>query len=318
MMRKTTPLEAFFLVGPTAVGKTDVAHLLAERMGCRILSVDSMQVYTGMDIGTAKPSIEERKRFNYGGIDLSTPEKSFSVWDYREAAMAFLRKSDVLGCPVIAVGGSGLYVKSLTDGLQAVAPADERIRRHWQEMLKAADGLALLQQEAMKKDPAAYQTLPDRQNPRRLIRLIEKAGFEQGGGGSPGRPERQERAPLVGISMPAMDLSQRIEKRAGEMLACGLLEEAHALEERYGKLSPTAGQAIGYAEAFDVIAGKMTISSAVAEIARRTRQLAKRQMTWFRHQAEVKWLPAGNGVSAGQLADAVAAEWERYGPTAIE
>ncbi len=308
------PEPAAFLVGPTAAGKSAVAEWLAERHGCRILSADSMQVYRGMDIGTAKPAAGVLSRVRYDGLDLADPDAPFSVWAYRTAALEALRQAAEAGERVIVAGGSGLYVRSLTHGLDRLPGPSGESRGRWQAEL-AAGGVAALQERLRRLSPAWLAALDDPANPRRLVRALELAEA----GAAP--PERRRAAEgggmLVGLEVPPAELNSRIERRVREMYGAGLLDEVRALRERWGCLSPTAAQAIGYAEALQVLDGRCRVEEAMARTVVRTRQLAKRQRTWFRHQARVTWIDAGGGAGLETVAARVWEAWARHGWTDI-
>jgi tRNA dimethylallyltransferase len=284
------------------VGKTAVAHVLAHRLGLPILSADSMLVYRGMDIGTAKPSLEDRKGIAYFGIDLVGPEQDFSVADYLAAVRASNPPPQV-----IVAGGTGLYAKCLLQGLDEVAPPDEALRQRL-----ASLPVEELQAELRRVDPEGFDRLRDKQNPRRLVRALEKAH----GGRTAGLGWSDPAGTIVGLRMDPSRLANRIEARVEAMYAGGLLDEAARLRAA-GGLSKTARQAIGYAEAWDVLDGKASVPVAMERTAARTRQLAKRQMTWFRNQAHVDWIEVGPGADAQALADMVHSRWQQHGPNDV-
>jgi len=303
------------LVGPTASGKSAVAQLMAEQSGAAVLSADSMLVYRGMDIGTAKPDQDARQRVDYLGVDLADPCDSFSVWAYREAVAAQLA-----GLPpereVLVAGGSGLYVKALTMGLAAAGAAPET-RARW-EALFADQGVEGLQQALRQRDAEGLAGLSDPLNPRRLIRALER--HEAGG-------ETAEEASLwcgaatgpivAGLWMEPALLNKRIEQRVETMYAAGLLEEVIGLLADPRGLSETARQAIGYAEAIAVIEGRSSREEAMAVTAARTRRLAKRQRTWFRHQAQVEWIEVQPGEPLESVAHRVRAVWRTHGSASM-
>ncbi|MFH0880596.1 MAG: tRNA (adenosine(37)-N6)-dimethylallyltransferase MiaA [Lentisphaerota bacterium] len=305
--------KAFFLVGPTAVGKSSVAHLLALRFGYEILSADSMLIYKGMDIGTAKPSASDRQAVPYRGLDLVTPDRTFSAGDYMDYAPVALLDCCNRGVGVIVAGGTGLYIKCLTEGLDFLPKADEKIRQEAERLLQEK-GIEALQNLLKEKDPARYEALKDKQNPRRIIRALEMAAKPEATQ-EPRRP--RPTVPLAGLAMSSLDLQWRIEQRIVQMYREGFLDEARVLRERYPAWSATASQAIGYAEALAVLDGTMRREEAMGKTMIRTRQLAKRQMTWFRHQALVEWVTVEASESVEQTAAKVAAVWEKYGPTPI-
>ena len=307
--------NAYFLVGPTAVGKTAVAQWIAERYGFEILSADSMLVYRSMDLGTAKPAAEERRRVRYWGVDVVSAGQPFNVVRYVEEARRCFESAMARGARVIVVGGTGLYVKALTEGLVPTPAPDEASRQRWQRILEAR-GVEGLQEELRVRNPAWLAALPDAGNSRRLLRALEcvEAGVEA--------PTRTWRAPgespeVVGLLMPREELHERIAVRVRSMYAPGLLEETRQLLAEGLEASPTAVQAVGYAEAAACLGGLLTREAAIEKTIQRTRQLAKRQMTWFRHQFSVKWIetPAGHGVE--EIAQQVLACWEAGGPTPL-
>jgi len=302
--------EARFLVGPTAVGKTAVAHALAERHGWTLLSADAMLVYRGMDIGTAKPSPEERRRYAYGGLDLLEPGEQASLHGYVVAARRFFAEAAREGREVLVVGGSGLYIKALIQGLDE-APGSDAAWRAEAEAVLAARGLEALQALVRARVPEAYAALEDPANPRRLIRAAERATEREGG-----TWVQQEARPVAGLDAPRAFLHARIAARARRMLDDGLVEETRRLLAA-GPLSATAAQAIGYREAAEVLEGRVMLDGAVERIALRTRQLAKRQMTWFRRQARVEWIATDETSNAGHLADAAETVWNTYGKTTV-
>lgn len=294
--------SADFLVGTTASGKSAVAQLIAEREGRTIVSADSMNIYRGMDIGTAKPDAEERKRVAYAGVDLADPTETFSVASYLVAVTPVL-KSDTN--PIVA-GGTGLYVKCLTEGFDDVAPENAALRAELEALSFHA-----LEKRARQEASDLYASLTedDQQNPRRLIRILERKIPTDRKWNTKPRPG------LVGLYVERAVLLQRIERRVNKMYAAGLLDEASELKKM--NLSQTALQAIGYAEAFSVLNGEMTVEEAKEKTVIRTRQLAKRQMTWFRNQLNVEWINTAEYVNIEQLAEAVLKVWKENGPTPL-
>ena len=310
-------LEAYFLVGPTAVGKSSVAQWIAEHHDYDILSADSMVVYRGMGIGTAKPGVAERARVRFSGLDLTPPDKAFSAWDYRQQALEALAASAAQGRRTLIVGGSGLYIKSLTDGLAPGAGASPEIRQHWTGIVKA-EGVEPLQKALRDQNPALYESLADKQNPRRLIRALEQAASGCAPRSATWKEARSAASvPLVGLTMPAAELRVRVESRVAAMYRAGLVDEVRRLLNDYPNLSETARQAIGYAEAMDLIHGRCSRDEAMARTVTRTLQLAKRQKTWFRGQARVEWVEIGPGMEIADVAKRVLEHGRHYGPTKI-
>ncbi len=305
--------RARFLVGPTAAGKSAVAQRLAEEEGAWILSADAMLVYRGMDIGTAKPTASERGRVRYFGIDLVEPDQTFSVGDYVRHAREAVAMARQQGRPLYIVGGSGLYIKCLTQGLDELPPADEAIRR-MAERLLADEGVEALQIRCRQADPDRYSRLDDPRNPRRLIRLLEQARA-----GRPTGAEWAVRPPpvLTGLNRPADMLYNRIKERVRRMYEAGLLDEVTMLDQSYTALSRTALQAIGYREARAHLRGQLSLQDAMERTIVRTRRLAKKQMTWFRHQARVDWIDVTPSPSVSDLASRIRTHWSVHGPTPV-
>jgi len=307
------PLQV--LVGPTASGKSAVAQVIAEQDGAAVLSADSMLIYRGMDIGTAKPDRQARARVDYLGVDLADPCESFSVWAYREA-VAMQLAALAPDRDVLVAGGSGLYVKALTMGLAAAGPAPAS-RARW-EAVFAALGVDGLQQALQQRDAEALAGLRDPRNPRRLIRALER--LDEGGETTRHASSWREAATgpvLAGLWMDPALLNTRIEQRLETMYADGLLEEVAGLLADPRGLSPTARQAIGYAEAIAVIEGRSSHAEAMALTAARTRRLAKRQRTWFRHQARVEWIEVQPDEPVASLAERVREIWRTHGSASM-
>jgi tRNA dimethylallyltransferase len=307
--------RAFFLVGPTATGKTAVAQRLAEQRHADILSADSMLVYRGMDVGTAKPSLAERRRIRYWGVDVVEPSESYSVAAFLEEARQCFESAGARGLPVIVVGGTGLYVKALLEGLDELPDIPQARRSYWKALLDR-EGVAGLRSVLQRLKPDWLAELPDINNGRRLVRALElvEAGVE--------RPPRswlrgRSLVSITGLEVERRSLHERISVRVREMYASGLLGEVKRLLDGGWRADSTASQAIGYAEAIACLKGELTQAEAMARTAARTRQLAKRQMTWFRHQASVKWISVTLAMTLEDVADRVSAEWDASGPLAV-
>jgi tRNA dimethylallyltransferase len=304
--------QAYVLVGPTASGKSAVAQSLAEQAGVPVVSADSMNLYRGMDVGTAKPSAAERGSVPYYGIDLADPTESFSVGNWlagvKPAFVPSLASQTCAGavCPIVA-GGTGLYVKCLLQGLDDLPPADEALRARTRDMT-----LAELQAEAKRTAPEAYAVLADNENPRRIIRLLEQAARPDAV-----RPRawKNELPKVIGLQVERDVLHRRIAERVEKMYAGGLLEEARGLIDL--DLSSTAQMAIGYAEAFAVLRGELSEAAAKEKTIVRTRQLSKRQMTWFRHQLHVEWIDTGRFQTLEKLAEEVSEVWKKDGAVPV-
>jgi len=292
-MSRTTPL--YFLGGPTASGKTDVAHLLADRMGLRLLSVDSMMVYRGMDIGTAKPTPGEQERYGYAGLNLVDPGQAFSTGHWIRAVSGQLDER-----PTLAVGGTGLYFKALmlgldedTEELRKDTPDPEQMRRELEEL-----------------QPGILARLSDPDNPRRLERALMRV---REGRELPGRWTGDRGKPLPVLKWQTEVLNHRIEQRIRRMFEQGLLEEVRRLHSE-GILTGTASQAIGYLEAESVLKGEASLEEAIQTLATRTRRYAKRQRTWFRNQMDSRWIDIDSGTEVTTVARKVAEVWDETGP----
>ena len=278
-----------FLVGPTASGKSAVALALAEKLGGEIISVDSMQVYRGLDIGTAKPGAAERARAPHHLIDVVGIAEPFDAARFVE--LACRAEQEILERKRVPIfcGGTGLYVKAYLEGLGDAPRADAKLRAELE-----ATALGALISELEKSDPATFARI-DRQNPRRVIRAVEVIRLT-------GKPFSEQRAPwtsesrvtnhesrIYGLLRPPADLHARINSRVDEMFACGLVEETRDLLKRGLEQNKTALQAIGYRQVVEHLRGERALAPTIELVKIRTRQFAKRQMTWFRRQLDVEW-----------------------------
>jgi len=296
------------LVGPTAAGKTDVAHEIARQMGWGIISADAMMVYRDMDIGTAKPTAEERGSIPYAGLDITTPDASFSAHDYLTAVNRQTAESNPNENWMVA-GGTGLYIRCLLKGLDEQDGADSRLRETADAVL-ANEGFEALKNWCRKQRPGIDQELPagDLGNPRRWIRAVER-GIKQT---CPAEETHLDRALIIGLQWERGVLEQRIIHRVEKMYENGLLDEVKQLRLTYDSLSPTASKAIGYAEALAVINGHMKLNDARTQTVIRTRQYAKRQMTWFRNQLPTQWIDVSATDSVHDLADKSMILWKSH------
>jgi tRNA dimethylallyltransferase len=277
------------ILGPTASGKSDLAMEVARRTGGEILSVDSMQVYRGMDVGTAKPSAAERAEVRHHLIDVVEPTELFTVARFVEMADAVIADARGRGVPLIATGGTPLYYKALFEGLFEGPPADEAIR----ERLRGQGGEEL-HRRLREVDPEAAGRI-HANDMKRLVRALEVYELT----GRPissfqtewATPKHRHEARWVGLSWEKDAINRRINARVKAMMAAGWLEETRGLLGRYGELSQTAAEATGYAELIAHVRGRMGLDEAVEQIKIGTRQLARRQMKWFRRWGQVRWSP---------------------------
>jgi tRNA dimethylallyltransferase len=291
------------LVGPTGSGKTEAAIAIADRLGAEIVSVDSMLLYRGMDVGTAKPTPEQRAEVPHHLIDIAEPSEPFSVARYQEVARAAIEGIHVRGRRVLLAGGTVLYMRAIVDDLTFPA-TDPRLRETLQAEAERLGALAMYERLAASDPVAAAKIEPG--NVRRTVRALEVAELT-------GRPfssfaeawERYEpdRVRAAGIEMPREVLVKRIEARVGEMLHAGLLEEVQALLERGFGRWLTSTQAIGYAEFARHLAGRMTLDEAVAATVKRTKALARRQVAFLRKDPRIRWFEAGTDGAAALVDD---------------
>lgn len=281
------------IAGATATGKTALAVDLANGLQrAEIVSADSRQVYRGMDIATAKPGPAERAAAPHHCLDLVDPDEPFSAADFQRHALAALTTIARHGGVALLVGGTGLYLRAVARGL----PLDHRdtdagIRRRLNERLEA-EGLEALLEELSQRDPQGATTI-DQRNPRRVVRALERATVN---GTAAPPPPRGYPAPVLwlGLRLEAEDHRAIIEARVERHFAAGLLDEASNLRDRYGE-DLTAFSAMGYREAFDVLAARRSLAEAKARDAQRTWTYVRRQRTWFRSEPDITWLDAGEG-----------------------
>ncbi|MCS7048761.1 MAG: tRNA (adenosine(37)-N6)-dimethylallyltransferase MiaA [Verrucomicrobiae bacterium] len=276
-------MRTVFLVGPTAVGKTAVALELARRWDAEIVTADAMQVYRGMDIGTAKPSAAERLLVPHHLLDVCEPGEHFDVQRYVELAQQALAEIQRRGKIALVVGGTGLYIRALRFGLFSGPGQDPVIRRKL-EALSAGELYA-----ALSRVDSTTAAVIDRHNPRRLVRALEVAlttGRSMRACQQQWRREPVIPGPVLGLRRERADLVERIERRVDEQLQAGWLDEVRRLMPLRG----TAAQAIGYRELAAHLRGEISLAEAVTQIKARTRQFARRQMTWFRREPGLIWI----------------------------
>jgi tRNA dimethylallyltransferase len=281
------------LVGPTASGKTEAAVEIASMLGCEIVSVDSMLVYRGMDVGTAKPPAAARERVVHHLVDVAEPEEPFSVARYQALGHRAIAGIRARGHLPLLVGGSGLYFRALVDDL--VFPVTDAAARRELEAEAEALGAARMYERLASMDPVAASRI-EPANVRRIVRALEVAAvtgrpFSSFAGAWQRYPADRVRA--AGVDVPRDVLAERIEARVGAMLDRGLLEEVRALVDR-GLLGwLTSVQAIGYAEFARHVTGEISLEEAVAGTVKRTKALARRQLAWFRRDPRIRWFRAG-------------------------
>jgi tRNA dimethylallyltransferase len=290
------------ILGPTASGKSELAMALARRAGAQILSVDSMQVYRGMDIGTAKASATERAEVRHHLVDVVEPSEVFTVARFVQSADAVIAGAAARKIRLIATGGTPLYYKALFEGLFEGPSADPAVRQ------KLADSSnEELARRLAEVDPASAQRI-HANDTRRMIRALEV--FELAG--KPisslqkewGAQQHRHQAVWVGLDWDRETLNRRINARVKGMLAGGWVEEVKVLLQKHGALAHTAAEATGYRQIIEHLQGKLTLEDAAEQIKIATRQLARRQMKWFRRFPNVKWMP-GNRALEENVKDAL-------------
>ncbi|HVF58289.1 MAG TPA: tRNA (adenosine(37)-N6)-dimethylallyltransferase MiaA [Thermoanaerobaculia bacterium] len=281
------------IVGATATGKSALAIALAERLDGEIVNADALQVYRGFDIGTAKPSAEERRRVPHHLLDLLEPHERWSAGEFARQGRAAIAEIEGRGRLPIVVGGSGLYLRALIEGISAVPPGDPAVRRALRERL-AAEGLPALAAELARRDPETAARLAPGDT-QRVLRALEVALVS----GAPlaawisRQPFGKERlsATRVGLTLPRPVLYSRIADRVLRMVERGWVDEVAGLLARGGAEQP-AFQAIGYRQLARHVLGEWPLDQAVAETIQATRRFAKRQETWFRKEPDVTWFEA--------------------------
>ena len=285
-------MQTVFLVGPTAVGKSAVALELARLVDGELVSADSMQVYSGMDIGTAKPTDEERARVPHHLIDVCEVSEVFDAKRFQELASRAIDGIYSRQKMALVVGGTGLYVRALRHGLFEGPSRNTEARARLEKM-----SAAQLFEELQRVDPLTAQRI-DRHNPRRLVRALEvfhetgksirelQTQWAQAG-------PKTEAPPMFCLNRDREDLRARMEKRIDGQIAAGWVGEVRQLLTRGLEKNATAMQAAGYRELVAHVHGDLPLREAVALIKTRTWQLAKRQLTWFRREPHVEWLEIG-------------------------
>jgi len=293
-----------FLIGPTAVGKSAAALELAREHGLELLSLDSMQVYRGMDIGTAKPTPEERALVPHHMLDRVGPKERYDVSRYLGDLAAVEAELGARSVRAVHIGGTGFYLKARLAGLFE-GPAVDLALRAALEARHAEEGAAALHAELARVDPLSAARLHANDR-KRVVRALEV--YQQTGRPLSAWQEQWSRAPLpariVGLRMPGEQLDVRILARVRQMLAQGWVEEVRRLDAE-GWLGPTASQALGYATVRSLARGERTLEECTLAIALATRQFARRQHTWWR-KFEIEWIDA----QAPSLTRAIARAWE--------
>lgn len=275
------------VVGPTAIGKTALGIKLAKHFNTEIISADSRQFYKEMNIGTAVPSNEELNAAKHHFIQHKSIKENYNVGDFERDAILKLKELFSQHSNVIMVGGSGLYVKAVTEGLDYFPAIDAKVRTELNKRLKI-EGLETLQEQLKSLDEITYNSIA-LDNPQRVIRALEVCI----GSGQPyssyltnSRKQRNFKTVSIGLDAERSVIYDRINQRVDIMVKNGLIEEA---EKLYKHKSLNALNTVGYKELFDHFENNITLDSAISEIKKNTRRFAKRQLTWFRKNSEIKW-----------------------------
>jgi tRNA dimethylallyltransferase len=282
--------KVFVLIGPTAVGKTKTSIELAKNFNGEIISGDSMQIYKGMDIGTAKITSEEMEGIPHHLIDIKNPEDSFSVAEFQQLVREKINEISARGKLPMIVGGTGLYIQSVIYDYQfSDAPSDEQFRKRLEERAQV-EGNQTLYQELMEIDPDGAGNIHPN-NLRRVIRALEIfhcTGKTMSQFQEKQIPDLLYDTALVGLTMDRDKLYERINQRVDIMMEQGLLEEVRSLYQS-GVRECLSIQAIGYKEIYEYFEGRVSLEHAIEQLKQNSRRYAKRQLTWFRNKMNVEW-----------------------------
>jgi tRNA dimethylallyltransferase len=307
-------LPLFVLVGPTGVGKTAISIAVAKQIGGEIISGDSMQIYRGMDIGTAKITPAEMAGVPHHLIDLKQPDEPFSVAEFQERVDRLIREISARGHIPMLIGGTGLYVRSILEAYTFTGPDVDQALRDELEAAEGAHGPGHLHAKLTLVDPAAARRLHPN-DLRRIIRALEvylTTGVPISTTQIADPANRRYADLFVGLTMDRSVLYQRIEQRVDQMLQAGWLDEARHLLATYDPHLPTM-TSLGYRELVLYLRGSLTDAEAVDLIKRNTRRYAKRQMTWFRRDHQIRWLtvthPAERTAAIGQILAMIAGQF---------
>jgi len=299
------------LIGPTAVGKSAAALVLAAQRGWEIISADSRQIYRYLDIGTAKPAPEERAAVPHHFIDIRNPDEIYSAGEFGRDARAVITGILSRGRTPMVVGGSGLYIRALSQGFFEPAVTDRKMQRELKERARQEGGASLHAELARVDAASAARLHPN--DVHRIVRALEvyyvsgKSLAEFWENESPGPPFDFH---FIGLRMPRDELYRRIDQRVDRMLKSGLVDECRRLLDLGYTPELNALQTVGYQEVFAYLAGTLKHEHMIEVIKRHTRNYAKRQMTWFRKNPNPQWVEIRDGAAAEKIALQIAQEFE--------
>lgn len=304
MLRPIVPV----LIGPTAAGKTEISLHLAQLLRAEILSADSRQVYRFLDIGTAKPTVEDRHRIVHHFIDERDPDEPFSAGEFGSLGRDRIRQVQARGRRPLVVGGSGLYVRSLIDGLFEGPGPHHQLRAVLEDRARMG-GMSELLEELRNVDPEAARGATAA-TARRIIRALEvyhATGVPLSTHQRRAKPTIEFTPVLFGLQWERQELYRRIALRCASMVAGGLLEESERLEAMGYGPSCNALNTVGYVEMAAYRRGQLSWNEALERFQRNTRRYAKRQMTWFRADSRIRWIPMSGAFDPAGLAEQIAA-----------
>jgi len=276
------------LTGPTCVGKTGVSLLIAEYLCTEIISADSMQIYRGMDIGTAKPSYDERMRVTHHMIDIVEPSERYSAGRYIDDVIPIIKTLHDKGRIPLVVGGTGLYIRAMTRGIFEAPSADPMLREYLKELEESSPGILYEKLQELDPDKASRIKPGDLRRIIRALEVILKTGSPMS------VLERKFTKPLpydfikIGLTRQRRELYRMIEERVDEMFEQGLVEEVKRLLDK--NPSETPMQAIGYKEVIGYLRGEQSLEETKHLIKKATKRYAKRQFTWFRKEPDIQWV----------------------------
>ena len=299
------------ILGPTAVGKTDLAIRVALRVGGEIISIDSRQIYRHMDIGTAKPTAKQLQLVAHHMIDCATPDETFSAARFQRAADKAIKQIQGRKKIPMLVGGSGMYFRAVVDGLFDGPEADPSLRQRLKQEANTS-GISWLYDRLKDVDPEAARKI----HPNDLVRIIRALEVYELSGKPISQLQKQwesgkSRYEIIafGLTRPREDLYQRIEARVDQMMDEGLLDEARSLLEYDRNLRSM--NCFGYKELFSFLEGRISLDEAIRLIKQNTRRYAKRQLTWFKKDKRIRWLDLSQCISAEET---IVREWQLHLP----